>query len=189
MKKYLLIAAVLITSTAVQAQQEDMVLKGSKQTTMTATPKQIIDSLHKRFPNAESIDYYQTPALAAKNGWTVSAEDNSGPGAVMQYYTLSFKRSDFKYYALFKPDGTLVSSKYQENDANLPEAVTTAIKEIAEGDAYKDYTLYSKNYFKVINYGKASEYYEITGIKKTDNSKKEITMDPTGKIISATDIK
>jgi len=185
MKKYLLIATLLL-SIAVCAQQQppdEMVIRGSKPTTMEATPKQIIDSLHKRFPNAQSIDYYKTPAIAAKNGWAVSQEDDLEWGNEIEYYTLSFKRSDFQYYALFKANGTLVSSKYEETEAQLPEAVTTAIKTLGATD-YKDYKLYSKKYFKQVNQGKEKEYYEITGISKTDNkSKKMITMDPTGKVL------
>ena len=185
MKPYFLFAAALVFSSAVYAQQidDEMVIRGSKPTTMEATPKQIIDSLHKRFPNADSIDYYQTPAQAAKNGWAVSQDDDLDFGNEIEFYTLSFKRSDFQYYALFKADGTLVSSKYEETDASLPEAVTTAIKNLGAND-YKDYKLYSKKYFKTVHQGKLKEYYEITGISKTDNkTKKMITMDATGKVL------
>jgi len=182
MKKYLLFATALLLSIAVNAQNE-MVISGSKPTTMEATPKQIIDSLNKRFPNAKSIHYYETPATAAKNGWSVSQEGDINLGSEVEYYTLSFKRSDFQYYALYKADGTLVSAKYQETEANLPESVTTAIKQLGAND-YKDYKLYSKKYFKQVNQGKMKEYYEITGISKSDNkTKKVITMDPTGKVI------
>ena len=185
MKTYLLIATALVLSIAGYSQSEpdELVIRGSKPTTMEATPKQIIDSLHKRFPDAKSIDYYQTPAAAAKNGWTVSQEDDLEWGNEIEYYTLSFKRSDFQWYALYKADGTLVSSKYEETEANLPEAVTTAIKTLGAND-YKDYKLYSKKYFKTVHQGKLKEYYEITGISKTDNkTKKMITMDPTGKVL------
>ena len=182
MKKYLLFSTALALSIAVNAQDE-MVIKGSKPTTMEATPKQIIDSLHKRFPNAKSINYYETPAIAAKNGWTVSQESDLDFGSEIEFYTLSFKRSDFQYYALFKADGTLVSSKYEEPEANLPDAVTTAIKTLGATD-YQDYKLYSKKYFKTVHEGKLKEYYEITGIKKSDNkTMKVITMDPTGKVL------
>src|SRR6186713_3365773 len=114
MKKYLLITTTLVSSIALYAQQEpdQMVIAGSKQTDMAHTPQQIIDSLHKRFPDAKSIDYWQTPAAAAKNGWTVSQEDDLDWGNEAEHYTLQFKRSDFQYYALFRADGTLVSSKY-----------------------------------------------------------------------------
>jgi hypothetical protein len=185
MKSYFLFATALVFSSAVYAQpiDDEMVIRGSKPTTMEATPKQIIDSLNKRFPNADSIDYYQTPATAAKNGWTVSQDDELDFGNEIEFYTLSFKRSDFQYYALFKADGTLVSSKYEETDANLPDAVTTAIKNLGAND-YKDYKLYSKKYFKTVHQGKLKEYYEITGISKTDNkTKKMITMDATGKVL------
>jgi len=185
MKKYLLFATTLVSSIALYAQQEpdQMVIKGSKHTDMAHTPQQIIDSLHKRFPDAKSIDYYETPATAAKNGWTVSQEDDLDYGNEIEYYTLKFKRSDFVYYALFKADGTLVSSKYEEPDTQLPDSVTTSIKQLAASD-YKDYKLYSKKYFKTIHEGKTKEYYEITGIKKSDNkTKKLITMDQSGKVL------
>jgi hypothetical protein len=185
MKKYLLFATTLVSSIALYAQQEpdQMVIKGSKHTDMAHTPQQIIDSLHKRFPDAKSIDYYQTPATAAKNGWTVSQEDDLDWGNEIEYYTLKFKRSDFQYYALFKANGTLVSSKYEETEAHLPDAVTAAIKQLGATD-YKEYKLYSKKYFKTVNEGKTKEYYEITGIKISDNkTKKTITMDATGKVL------
>jgi len=185
MKKYLLIATSLVSSVALYAQLEPdkMVIQGSKQTDMAHTPQQIIDSLHKRFPDAKSIDYYQTPAEAAKNGWTVSQEDDLDWGNEAEYYTLQFKRSDFQYYALFRADGTLVSSKYEETEAHLPEAVTTAIKQLGATD-YVEYKLYSKKYFKTVQEGKMKEYYEITGIKISDNkTKKTITMDATGKVL------
>jgi len=183
MKKYLLIASALLLSIAVKAQQDEMIIKGSKHTDMQHTPQQIIDSLHKRFPDAKSIDYYETPATAAKNGWTVSQEDDLDWGNEAEYYTLQFKRSDFQYYALFRADGTLVSSKYEETEAHLPEAVTTAIKQLGATE-YVEYKLYSKKYFKTVQEGKMKEYYEITGIKISDNkTKKTITMDATGKVL------
>ncbi len=185
MKKYLLIAATLLSSIALnaQAQEDSILLKGSKHISMEQTPKQIIDSLHKRFPNAKAIHYYETPAAAAKNGWSVSQGDDLDFGNEIEFYTLSFKRSDFQYYALFTADGTLLSSKYEETEAKLPEAVTAAIKQLAATD-YKDYKLFSKKYFKQVNEGKTVEFYEITGISKTDNkTKKMITMDPSGKVL------
>lgn len=185
MKKYLLIAAGLVLSIAGYSQTgNELVISGSKETTMQLTPQQVIDTLHKRFPNAKSVHYYETPAAAAKNGWAVTAEDNLNYGEEVDYYTVSFKRSDFQYYALFKANGTLVSSKYQETDANLPEAVKTSIKHLASTPDYKDYKLYSKKYYKQVDQGKMKEYYEIVGISKTDNkTKKMITMDPTGKVL------
>jgi hypothetical protein len=183
MKKYLLFATALVLSSIAVNAQDEMVIRGSKPTTMEATPHQIIDSLHKRFPNAKSIDYYETPAIAAKNGWTVSQEEDLDYGSEIDYYTVKFKRSDFQYYALFKADGTLVSSKYEEPDTQLPDSVTTAIKTLGAAD-YKDYKLYSKKYFKTVHQGKTKEYYEITGIKKSDNkTKKMITMDQSGKVL------
>jgi hypothetical protein len=76
-----------------------------------------------------------------------------------------------------------VSSKYEETDTHLPDAVTTAIKQLGAND-YKEYKLYSKKYFKTVHEGKTKEYYEITGINKSDNkTKKTITMDGTGKVL------
>jgi hypothetical protein len=185
MKKYLLIAAWLVLSIAGYSQQGgELVIKGSKQITTELTPKQVIDTLHKRFPNAKSIHYYETPAAAAKNGWAVTAEDNLNYGEEVDYYTISFKRSDFQYYALCKANGTVVSYKYQETDANLPEAVKASIKQLAATPEYKDYKLYSKKYYKQVDQGKMKEYYEIVGISKTDGkTTKMITMDPTGKVL------
>jgi len=181
MKKYLLLVFSVVFSTALYA-QSDVVIKASKKTTLEATPKQVIDSLKKKFPNAQAVQYYKTSPSAAENGWDVSHQDNLGSGSIDRY-TLSFKRSDFQYYALFAADGTLLKSKYQENGATLPEAAKASLKKHA-GDDYKNYTLISKTYFKTVDYGTHKNYYEVVAVSKTDPSKKKtVTLDEAGNIV------
>lgn len=185
MKKYLFLTATLLVSGFLHAQtsDDDIVIKGSRPTTMELTPRQVIDSLKKRFPNAKAVKYYQTPASAVKDGWSVTDDDNLEPGSTIDRYTLSFKRSDFKYYALFKADGTLIQSKYEQYGANLPSAVKTSLKQLA-GTDYKDYTIVSRTFYRRRNEDKKTEYYEVKAVKKSDSKvTKTVILDPTGKVI------
>lgn len=183
MTKLLFIAAILIASTNLHAQDNEIVIRGSKKITMEMTPRQVIDSLKKRFPNAKAVQYYQTSAAATKAGWSVTEQDNMDPEFKIDHYTLSFKRDDFKYYGLFRADGTLVRSKYQEYSTHLPDAVKTSLKGLAGGD-YKDYTILSKTFYRERNADGKNEYYEVKAIKKGNNNEvKTITLDASGKIL------
>jgi hypothetical protein len=184
MKKFLLVASVVAISNLSFGQTAgELTIKGSKMVTKDSTPQQVIDTLKKRFPNAEAVQYYQTSAAAA-NGWDVSAENQShAGGADLEYYTIKFKRHDFQYYALFEPDGTLVKSEFQQKDVELPEAVKASLLKL-KADKYPDYQLHTKDYFKLEDYDMHKDYYQITAVKTSDNTEKKIvTVDPTGKII------
>ena len=182
MKKFLMVALIVAISAVSFGQTAgELTIKGSKAVTKDSTPQQVIDTLKKRFPNAEAVQYYQTSAAAA-NGWAVSAEDRLG-GDVPEYYTIKFKREDFQYYALFEANGTLIKSEFQQKDIELPEAVTAALLKL-KAEKYPDYQLLTKDYFKLENYDMHKDYYEITAVKTSDPSKKKIVIvDPTGKII------
>ena len=181
MKKFLGLA-ILIAVCNASFGQDTLTLKGSKHITEELTPKQVIDSLKQRFPDAQAVQYYKTSAAEA-NGWAVSSEDKlSGD---IEYYTLSFKRQDFQYYGLFAADGTLVKSKYLEKDAALPEAVQAGIRKLAADKNYTDYKIISKQYFKDVDYNKQKETYEILAVKKSDSTQmKKVVLDQTGKVIS-----
>src|SRR5688572_417636 len=117
MRKHLLIPALMCFFTAAFSQEPpDVVITASKQTTKELTPQQVIDSLKKRFPNAKSVQYFQTPQSRLKSGWTIDEEDNLNLGDDLDTYTISFKRSDFQYYALFDAQGNLLMMKYEEYD-------------------------------------------------------------------------
>lgn len=183
MIKLLFLASVILMSTCLHAQDNEIVIRGSKKITMEMTPRQVIDSLKKRFPNARAIKYYQTSPAAAKSGWSVTEEDNTDPEYRIEHYTLSFKRDDFNYYGLFRADGTLVRSKYQENSTQLPAAVKSSLKALAGGD-YKDYTILSKTFYRTRDENGKKEYYEVTAVKKGNTGEvKRITLDPSGKIL------
>src|SRR6476661_3982875 len=126
MKKLLTVALIVAISTVSFGQSAGITIKGSRMTTKDSTPQQVIDTLKKRFPNAEAVQYYKTSAAAA-NGWAVSAEDHGGAGAEAEYYTIKFKRDDFQYYALFEADGTLIKSEFQQKNVELPEAVKASL--------------------------------------------------------------
>jgi hypothetical protein len=183
MKKLLIVALIVAISIVSFGQTAGVTIKASKMITKDSTPQQVIDTLKKRFPNAEAVQYYETSAAAA-NGWAVSAEDQGHSGDDAEYYTIKFKRHDFQYYALFAADGTLIKSEFQQKDVKLPEAVTASLLKL-KADKYPDYQLMTKDYFKYENYDMHKDYYEITAVKTSDaNQKKIVVVDPSGKIIS-----
>jgi len=53
MKKVL--TAALIFAVSSYAFAQDLTIKGTKQVTKEHTPQQVVDSLHKHFPNAQAI--------------------------------------------------------------------------------------------------------------------------------------
>lgn len=184
MRKFLLVAMMVAISAASFAQYEaDRTIKASKPISAQLTPQQVIDTLKKRFPDAKSVQYYQTSAATAK-GWTVSQDEYGSYNEQAPYYTLKFKREDFEYYALFSADGTLIKSEFQQKDVELPEAVKASLLQLKK-DKYPDYQLLTKDYFKYENYDMHKDYYKVTAVKTSDaKQKKIVTVDPTGKIIS-----
>lgn len=162
--------------------QDDLVITASKKVSKAVTPTQVVDSLQKKFPDAKAVEYYQTPAGGVARGWAVSEDDNL-EGGTIDYYTLAFKRDDAQYYGLYKADGTLVKSKFEEKNVELPDAVKTSLKKLGGGD-YKNYTLLSKNYFKNVNHSTAKEYYEVSAVSKSNKKdKKTVIIDPAGNVI------
>src|SRR6476661_4808270 len=141
MKKLLTVALIVAISTVSFGQSAGITIQGSKMITKDSTPQQVIDTLKKRFPNAEAVQYYKTSAATA-NGWAVSSDDRLS-GDTPEYYTIKFKRHDFQYYALFQPDGTLVKSEFQQKNVELPEPVKASLIKL-KADKYPDYQLMTK---------------------------------------------
>ena len=183
MKKFLMLTLIVTVSAVSFGQTSgELTIKGSKTVTEESTPQQVIDTLKKRFPNAEAVHYYKT-STATANGWAVSSEDGLVHGDAPEYYTIKFKREDFQYYALFEANGTLVKSEFQQKDVELPEAVKASLLKL-KAEKYPDYQLLTKDYFKYEDYDMHKDYYEITAVKISDNTqKKVVVVDPTGKII------
>jgi hypothetical protein len=177
MKKYLLLALVLTTSLYLMAQEDERVIKASKPITKELTPQQIIDSLEKRFPNAQAVEYFKTPTDSVVNGWQISEQDGL-EGSGVDYYTLKFKNDNITYYGLYKADGTLVMSKLDQAEVALPAPVTETLKKLA-GDTYKDWLIYSSSYHKTINHKKNTSYYEITATKGTVTKTLQLAEDGT----------
>ncbi len=162
MKLLLLLVAVSVQLHA-QCQDEALIIKGSTKLSRDMTPKQIIDTLNARFSNAHDVKYYKIPPDAASKGWTISKEDNLGSDQTIDYYTITFNRDGFKYYALFAANGRLIRSKHEENIEQLPDAVKFSIK--ALGEQHPGYKVVSKKYFRNINSSSDEEYYEIIAQK------------------------
>jgi hypothetical protein len=178
MKKFFFIVIAIGLSSLVHS-QEDVVIQGTKKVSKDMTPKQVTDSLHKRFPDAQAIEYYKVPKGGVDNGWTVTKDDNIPGSGDVEYYTISFKRGTLKYYGLYKPDGTLVESKVEETSAHLPDPVKNSLKTVSS--AYPGYTVISKSYYKQTNLEKSKEYYEIVAQK--GNSKKTLYYTPDGTLV------
>lgn len=179
MKYHLIIAALTMISLLAQA-QEEMVMRGTKKINKKLTPQQVIDSLEAKFPDARSVNYYKTGVAAAKNGWEVTANDDLGGDAEITYYTISFKRENFKYFGLYKADGTLLRSKSEENDVDLPEPVVQSIKTIAS--QFPGFKVTGKTHFKRYDYTKNTEYFEITAKKGKET--KRLLFSPDGTLQS-----
>jgi hypothetical protein len=186
MKNHLLLIVFMCCASLANAQDEEreVVIHASTKIAIEATPRQIIDSLKKRFPNARAVQYYKTSAAAAKAGWKVEEDNEMGFADDLDAYTISFKRNDFQYYALFDADGNLLKSKYQENGTKLPAAVKTSLQHLA-GDNAKNYTVVSRTYFKRVDHKGQREYYEVTAVNnKNKKDRKTITVASDGTIIS-----
>jgi hypothetical protein len=141
------------------AAQQVVKVSGTRQISKDLTPKQVIDSLHARFPDARAVTYYKMPADAVARGWSVTIEDELDADASVDYYTIKFKRKDFQYYGLYKPDGTLVMSKYQESITHIPDTIKSSLKKL--GEKYPGYRIALKTYYKSTNLSKSKEYYEF----------------------------
>ena len=173
MKKFL--TAALVIAVSLYASAQDLTIKGTKQVTKDHTPQEVVDSLHKHFPNAEAVKYYEgTPELTAR-GWNITTEDNLGESSP-EYYTISFKQEGLQYYGLYAPNGHLIESKIQQKEAQLPEAVIASLKAIAKD--YPGYKVVSKTYYKQTNYSKSKEYYQVTA--KKGNETKVFYYSPDG---------
>jgi len=179
MKTYFLLL-LFCSPIILQAQQgEDLTIKGSKMTTKELTPKQVIDSLNKRFPDAKSIQYYKLPADAVENGWEVTAEDNLNSNADVDYYTIAFKREDVKYYGLYTKDGELLKSKVEQKVSEMPEKIAYSIKHLSE--THPGYTITSQTYYKNTDRDKSKEYYEI--VAKKEGTTKRLIYDMNGMLV------
>jgi len=178
MKKSLLILIASVSSLSIFA-QDDVVIKGSGATPVTEqmAPKKVVDSLHGRFPDAKSVQYFKANPANVKK-WNITHEDNLQSGETVDHYTISFKRDDMQYYGLYDANGNLLVSRLEQKDAELPEAVKASLKKAGEG---KGYTLVDKTYYKTSNYGNHKEYYEVTATNGT--KKKKVIVAPDGTIV------
>ncbi|MBO9201726.1 MULTISPECIES: hypothetical protein [Niastella] len=179
MKKYALFILLALVYQFSSAQDEDLVITGTNKISKELTPKQIIDSLEARFPNAKAVTYYKIPKDAAAKGWAINVEDNLEGGEDIEYYTLKFKNQDFQYYGLYKPDGTLVMSKYKEEVKNIPEPIKESLTHLK--DKYPGYKLESKTYYKNTNYSSSKDYYEF--VASNGKEKKKVIYNGEGELV------
>lgn len=177
MKKFSIGFLLLIFSLNVSAQ--DLVIKGTKKIDKSYTPQQVMDSLKKRFPDAKSVQYYQTTPEIAQKGWAVTTEDELESNAEIDFYTIAFKQEGLQYYGLYNQKGQLLECKIEQKVNQLPEPVVASLKSIAKD--YPGYKVVSKNYYKKQNYSKNNEYYEVTA--KNGKDEKRFYYTETGELI------
>ena len=177
MKNNLLLVCALLLVGLVYG-QADVVITGTKKIDKKATPQQVLDSLNKRFPDASAIEVFQAPASGiTKGGWTVTEYDNLPEGDEVDYYTISFKRSNAQYYGLYSRDGTLIQSKMEVKMDSIPEPIRNSLLNLSQ--QYPGYKIVSKNYYKKTNYSKSQEHYEITASNGKETKKVYYSADGT----------
>ena len=179
MRTLLVIAACTSLSLAAHSQDEAVIIKASNQISKKMTPQQVIDSLNAHFPDAHAVKYYKAPPDVVDRGWTVSKDDHFSHGDQIDYYTISFKNADLEYYALFEADGRLIRSKQENRVDQVPEAVKTAVQNLAP--SHPGWKVVGKKYFKNLDSNSMEEYYEIIA---TDGSKtKSLYYKPDGTLM------
>ncbi|TMI73661.1 MAG: hypothetical protein E6H09_06275 [Bacteroidetes bacterium] len=181
MKRYSLLPVFILFFVLLRAQ--DKTITGTKQISKSMTPQQVIDSLHKHFPDAKSIQYYKPPADAVQRGWNITEQDNLDAGAEIDYYTISFNRQGLKYYGLYEKDGTLVKAKIEQNVENLPDTIKHSLMNLSK--QYPGYKVVSKKYYKNQNYTKSEEYFEV--VAQNGNAKKTLYYNNEGALVKVKD--
>jgi hypothetical protein len=179
MRALLFIAACTALGLSAHSQDEAVIIKASNQISKKMTPQQVIDSLNAHFPNAQAVKYYKAPPDVLARGWTVSKDDNWSHSDQIEYYTISFKNADLQYYGLFEADGRLIRSKQENMVEHLPDAVKTAVQNLAA--KYPGWKVVSKKYFKNLDANSMEEYYEVMA---TDGTKvKSLYYKPDGTLM------
>ena len=157
---------------------QDLVIKGTKPVSKQYTPHEVIDSLQKTFPNAQSVQYYKGDAATAQKGWAVTTEDELEHTDV-DYYTISFKQEGLQYYGLYDQHGTLLEYKIEQKMDSLPEKVVTSLKALSND--YPGYKVVNKTYYMTKNNSNSKEYYQITA--SNGKQKKQVFYSQDGDFI------
>jgi hypothetical protein len=179
MKKYLLSLSLSLCIIGLQAQEGDLVIKGTKQINEKLTPKEVLDSLHARFPDAQSVKYYQQTLDQANKGWAVSTEDNLNASDEVDYYTIKFKREDMDYYGLYDKNGNMLKAKMEVKLDELPKAVQDSLNVLSQ--RFPGYKIISKTHYRELNYSKDKEYFAV--IAQQGQVKKQVYYTADGKLI------
>ena len=177
MKKYL-IAQLIILFLPFLSYSQDLVIKGTKPVTKQYTPQEVLDSLQKTFPNAQSVTYYKADAATAQKGWAVTTDDALEHTDV-EYYTISFKQDGLQYYGLYDEHGNLVEYKFEQRMDSLPDKVVTSLKALSND--YPGYKVVNKTYYMTKNNSKSKEYYQVTA--SNGKEKKQVYYSQDGDFI------
>lgn len=164
MKNYLLLLTIIASLNYAVGQEDELIINGTIKINRQLTPPQVIDSLYKIFPKAMILEYYQMPAYAARNGWTVAETDSLVSYGAPDCYLIIIKRGDLKFYSLFSAEGLMVMTKLRENVTELPPDIKASLKTIQQD--YPGYKVRSTAYYK--NQDRSRHlYYEIIAERGT----------------------
>jgi hypothetical protein len=177
MKRYLIVQLAILL-VPILSYTQDLVIKGTKPVTKQYTPQEVLDSLQKTFPNAQSVQYYKADAATAQKGWAVTTDDELVQTDV-EYYTISFKQEGLQYYGLYDEHGNLVEYKFEQKMDNLPEKVATSLKALSKD--YPGYKVVNKTYYMTKNNSKSKEYYQVTA--SNGKQKKQVFYSQDGDFI------
>ncbi|KIC95676.1 hypothetical protein [Flavihumibacter solisilvae] len=160
MKKKLMLAITVVLNMTLSAQTPDeVVITGTNKVSKQELPAAVIAKLEKQFPNAQAVQYYKVPQDVVAKGWNVTVDDELDPAETVDYYTIQFTRDNMNYYGLYKPDGTLIKSKLEQQAATLPDPVKASISNISQ--THPGWTVVAKTYYKNTSATKNLEYYEV----------------------------
>lgn len=175
-RSLLLLAGMLVYLHSI-SQEDGIITSGTTKISRQLTPKPIIESLARAFPDAVTIEYFITEGGTAREGWTITEEEGDACEGGIACYIISFKRADLKYYGLFAQDGQLIMLKVKQDFSELPGPVKESLKCL--GRDYQGYRLLSRTYYKNENQIKRAEYYEVVAEKRKEKKRLFYKIDGT----------
>jgi|GEM_PF-732352 len=171
MKKTLGLLFWLMTGLLLHAQKRDeIVIRDTRKISRLEIPRPVTDSLEKKFPDANTIQYYQTATAAAKNGWIIVSSNARAkwPNEQTIYYTAAFKLNDYQYYNLYNKKGELLKYKCEMKKGRSPYQVRQAVSKLS--GTFPGYALTGNRCYKVVHMDSRNVYYEVT-VQKDANIK------------------
>ena len=184
MKQLSLLALSIACFYYAAGQEDALIIKEATKINRQLIPQQVMDSLHKLFPQTLAIEYYSMPPAAARNAWAVPADSIIAYTDTTNYYLLVNKNGDTKFYSLFAANGTLIMTKLKGDVTHLPDMVKASMKDI-QAD-YPGYKVRSATCYRNENRSRHL-YYEV--IAERGINQQRFFYDPAGTLVKIDVIK